>query len=60
MDVVFDHFEMAGDYGDSSLLTAHISVWVKSIRTNQTDKIDKEAVEAYKKRNEEKNGEGEQ
>ena len=60
MDVIFDHFEMAGDYGDSSLLTAHISFWVKSIRTNQTDEIDKEAVEAYKKRNEEKNGEGEQ
>jgi len=50
MDVVFNGFEMVGDYADGSLLTADVSFWVKSISTNQTDKIDKEAVESYKKR----------
>jgi hypothetical protein len=56
MEVNFDNFLLSGDYGDDDILTHKLIFDIKSISSLQTEVIDKQALENYKK-NKEKNTE---
>jgi len=41
MNVEFDNLTLAGDYGNSGILTHEVTFWIKSINTLSGDNLDK-------------------
>ena len=52
MSVDFGNFEVFCDYSKDGILTNTLTYWVKSLKTNGTEAMDKKVLENYKKNKE--------